>query len=53
VDPVAPVDPAELLEPAGLLGDDEPAVAGPAGDLVAAGFRPAAAPGENERRMDS
>ena len=53
VDPVAPVDPAELLEPAGLLGDDEPAVAGPAGDLVAAGFRPAAAPGENERRMDT
>ena len=45
--------PAELLESAELLGDDEPAVAGPAGDLVAAGFRPVAAPGENERRMDS
>ncbi len=48
-----PVDPAELLEPAELLGDADPAIAGPAGALVAAGFGPAAAPGENERRMDS
>ena len=47
------MDPAELLEPAGLLADTDPAIAGPAGALVTAGFGPAAAPGENERRMDS
>jgi ribonuclease HII len=48
-----PVDPADLLEPAECAGDADPAIAGPAGALVAAGFGPAAAPGENERRMDS
>src|SRR6516162_5576158 len=48
-----PVDPADLLESAELLGDADPAIAGPAGALVGAGFGPAAAPGENERRMDS
>jgi hypothetical protein len=48
-----PVDAAELLEPAELLGDADPAIAGQAGALVAAGYGPAAAPGENERRMDS
>jgi ribonuclease HII len=53
VDPAAAADPAELLEPAELLGDADPAIAGPAGALVAAGFGLGAAPGENERRMDS
>jgi len=53
VDPAAAADPAELLEPAELLGDADPAIAGPAGALVAVGFGLGAAPGENERRMDS
>jgi ribonuclease HII len=44
---------AALLEPAELLGDADPVIAGPAGALVTAGFGPAGAPGENERRMDS
>src|SRR5579864_7398958 len=44
-----PADPADLLEPAELLGDADPAIAGQAGALVAAGYGPAAAPGENER----
>ena len=44
---------AALLEPAELLDDADPVIAGPAGALVGAGFGPAGAPGENERRMDS
>ena len=44
---------AALLEPAELLDDADPVIAGPAGALVAAGFGPAGGPGENERRMDS
>ena len=51
--PVAPTDPADLLEPADLLGDADPAVDDPAGTLVTAGSGPAGALGENERRMDS
>ena len=51
--PVAPADPAELLEPAELLGDADPADDDPAGTLVTAGLGPAGALGENERRMDS
>src|SRR5437764_769075 len=49
--PVAPNDPANLLEPADLLGDADPAVDDPAGALVAAALGPAGALGENERRM--
>src|ERR1700750_2599423 len=51
--PVAPPDPADLLEPADLLGDADPAVDDPAGALVAAALGPAGALGENERRMGS
>src|SRR6201989_2720131 len=51
--PVAPTDPADLLEPADLLGDAGPAVDDPAGALVAAALGPAGALGENERRMES
>jgi ribonuclease HII len=53
VAPEMPADPTELLEPAELPGDADPVVVGPLGALVAAGLGPAAAPGENERRMDS
>ncbi len=53
VDPMAPAEPAELLEPAGPLGAADPATAGPARALVAAGTGPAGASGENERRMNS
>jgi len=48
-DPVAPPVPAGAAELTGLA---EPALAGPAGDLVTSGFVPAGAPGDNERRMD-
>jgi hypothetical protein len=50
--PTVPEDPADLLEPAELLDDAEPAVDDPARALVAAGLGPAAALGENERRME-
>jgi len=53
VDPTAPGDPAELLEPAGLPGVADPAAAGPARPLVASRTGPAGAWGENERRMNS
>ncbi len=50
VDPMAPADPAEFMGSAGFAG---PAAAGLAEVLVASGFGPAGAPGEDERRMDS
>jgi ribonuclease HII len=48
-DPVAPPEPIGAAELTGLA---DPALAGPAGDLVTSGFVPAGAPGDNERRMD-
>ena len=52
---LAPADPVASPEPIGaaeLIGLAEPALAGPAGDLVTSGIVPAGAPGDNERRMD-
>jgi len=46
---VAPPVPAGAEE---LIGLAEPALAGPAGDLVTSGFVPVGAPGDNERRME-
>jgi ribonuclease HII len=51
-----PANPAalpELTGPAELIGPVDPAIAGPAGDLVTSGISPAGAPGDNERRMNS
>jgi ribonuclease HII len=51
-----PADPAalpELTGPAELIGPVDPAIAGPAGDLVTSGISPAGASGDNERRMSS
>jgi len=59
VDPLAPVDaaelmgPAELADSAELTGSSDPPAAGQAGALVASGISPAGASGQNERRMDS
>jgi ribonuclease HII len=53
VDPLAPMDAAELMDPEEFAGSPEPAAAGPAEALVASGISPAGAPGENERRMNS
>jgi ribonuclease HII len=59
VDPLAPVDAAELMGPAELAdsaeleGSADPSAAGPAEALVASGISPAGALGQNERRMDS
>ena len=52
VDPMAPVDPAELISPAGFPGPVD-AAAGLAEALMASGISQASASGENERRMDS
>jgi hypothetical protein len=52
---LTPADPVASPEPIGaaeLTGLAEPALAGPAGDLVTSGIVPAGAPGDNERRMD-
>jgi ribonuclease HII len=52
---LTPADPVALPEPIGaaeLTGLADPALAGPAGDLVTSGIVPAGAPGDNERRMD-
>jgi ribonuclease HII len=51
VDVTAPADPAELADPELPDAADPAAVRG--GALVTSGISPAAAPGENERRMDS
>src|SRR6201989_3340724 len=50
--PVAPTDPADLLEPADLLGDADPAVDDPAGALVAAALGPAGWRGGDGGRME-
>jgi hypothetical protein len=51
-----PANPAalpELTGPGELIGPVDPAIAGPAGDLVTSGISPAGASGDNERRMNS
>ena len=44
---------AELTDPEEFTGPVDPAIAGPAGDLVTSGISPAGASGDNERRMNS
>jgi hypothetical protein len=53
VDPLAPMDTAELMGPAELADRADPPADGPAEALVASGISPAGASGQNERRMDS
>src|SRR5437660_10528691 len=51
-----PANPAalpELTDPAEFTGPVDPAIAGPAGNLVTSGISPAGASGDNERRMSS
>jgi ribonuclease HII len=51
--PASPEPLPELTGPGELIGPADPAIAGPAGDLVTSGISPAGAPGDNERRMNS